>query len=373
MAVYANIPWYFSVTTSNSGVVNIFGSIVQEPVPGNFIAPLPEVIIKKDIPIYYDISYLSSNYDDQFIVLYREKPVQPLKDPIYYDLGYLSSNYDDQFIVLYREKPVQPLKDPVVFTNYEPITYYPTFKTTCTGICRAPLQFNYIPYVKIDYALVQIYTNDQFIFSADAVGVTVYDVEDVQEICTIKIKDSYITAIAGNNSYLYIGTKTGLYITDINNPCNSEPKLQELNLTNTNIKYLHCYNNYLGVCTFSGVDYFRFNTNPEIHSKSFISGSKKCFILPNTLYYTTSQSGIVNSKVGDSLNKINSCLTDWTQPDDIYTTGSGIFKEGIKLTDLYITEATAKEKGNTIFCTTTSGAYIIDEDTKEYAIYYTRD
>ncbi len=73
-----------------------------------------------------------------------------------------------------------------------------------------------------------------------------------------------------------------------------------------------------------------------------------------------------------SLNRLDTTLCDWAVPSHSYTTGSGIFVSGIKLTDLYITSNTAKMGGNTVFCTTTSGAYVVDEDTLNYAIYYTR-
>ena len=65
-------------------------------------------------------------------------------------------------------------------------------------------------------------------------------------------------------------------------------------------------------------------------------------------------------------------LCDWSEPSYSYITGSGIFQVGLQLTDMFITEGTAEYGGNTIFCTTSSGVYVIDEDSKEYAVYYTR-
>jgi len=64
-------------------------------------------------------------------------------------------------------------------------------------------------------------------------------------------------------------------------------------------------------------------------------------------------------------------FSDWNDPDYSYITGSGIFESGIELNDVFITENTSSNGiNNTIFCATSSGVYVIEEETEEYAIYY---
>jgi hypothetical protein len=231
--------------------------------------------------------------------------------------------------------------------------------------------------------IYHIYSDNLFTFAACNLGLNIYDISSEKLYAYVNIS-SGINTVAGNDSKIYLGTtNSGIkYINktcisgSIDNPFDLTTCLLDLNtkyITSSGIKYLHCKDNYLGVCTNSGVDYFRFNTNPEIHSKSFLFGAGKCFILKDTIYYTTSGINPVTSGIQYNLHRNDTCLTDWSSPTKTYTTGSGIFQEGIKLTDLYITEGTAVRGGNTIFCATTSGIYAIDEDTKEHAIYYTRN
>jgi hypothetical protein len=331
VVVYANIPNYFSTLTANSGIINIYGGIVQEPLPANYEAPLSY------IDILYETSYLQEAYDNQFIIL-EVAPIHP--------------------------KP---------YVHYEPAVFYPTFETTCTGIGREALGFTFLPYIPIKYKLYQIYSTTSFIFAATTEGLEIYDILTENKLCTKKLEQLDLNTVTGNNKTLFVGTSSGIYNLPIINPCAYDLSFIDLNLTDPYVKYLSCKNNYLGVCTNSGVDYFRFNTNPEIHSKSFLSGAEKCVVLKDTLYYTISTIDPITSGIVSKLHRNNTCLTDWFLPTKTYTTGSGIFEEGIKLTDLYITEGTATNGGNTIFCTTTSGVYIIDEDTEEYAIYYTRN
>lgn len=231
-------------------------------------------------------------------------------------------------------------------------------------------------------SLYQIYTNDSFIFSATNKGLDVYNIAS-ENICAFINKPEGFTTVAGNTVDLYLGTAgEGVKILPMtcisgneDTPYDLSNYLKTLNpegITSTYINYIHVANNSIGLCTKSGVDFLIRYVNPEIHSKTFIQNSKKCFVTDRSIYYTTESTDVTISGTTYQLNVVDTCLTDWLLPDRIYTTGSGIFEKGIELTDLYITSGTALRGGNTIFCATTSGVYIIDEDTKNYTIFYTR-
>jgi len=223
-----------------------------------------------------------------------------------------------------------------------------------------------------DYKLNQIYTN-KYIYLATDKKLSVYDITGKNLVAYIKYEGGF-TTVAGNDSRVYVGTTNSgvkYVLTQNINPTTPVPQnllssLEDLsiNITSENIKYINVLNDALLICTSSGVDYYNDNQNPIIHSKTYIAGAEKCFATTKAQYYTVSGSNEY------SIYRIDSALCDWVSPSFVYTTGSGIFEAGIYLTDIYITEQTAYNGGNTIFCTTSSGVYIIDEDTIEYASYY---
>jgi len=232
------------------------------------------------------------------------------------------------------------------------------------------------------YILYQIYSLNNYIYAACSTGLNIFEINSNTKCSFINFENGF-TTVAGNSNKLYVGTTSSgikcLDITSVSGNITSPYDLTNhlydfntLNITSNSIKYIHTHNNKFTVCTSSGIDYYIKSTNPEIHSQTFISGAEKCFTTNKSLYYTISSTNNTNSGIEYSLNRVDTCLTDWIIPTQTYTTGSGIFEKNIKLTDLYITEGTAKNKGNTIFCTTTSGLYIIDEDNLNYTIFYTR-
>jgi lipid-binding SYLF domain-containing protein len=137
------------------------------------------------------------------------------------------------------------------------------------------------------------------------------------------------------------------------------------NLTSNYIRYLHGDGEIICAVTNSGVDVVKINPQ-SYRSYTVISGAKKCFMTSTgKLYYTISGSS------NWSLNVRNNPLTDWSEPDYSYITGSGIFSAGIKLNDIYITENTGSDGfNNTVFCATTSGVFVIDETDDTYSVYY---
>jgi hypothetical protein len=235
--------------------------------------------------------------------------------------------------------------------------------------------------VSIGY-LNQVYTDQTYIYTATSTGLFIYDLSESAVVAFTTYSGGF-TTIGGNSEGVYLGTTTsGIRYMDKTCISGTSSSVQDLavyladlhtpNITSSGIKYLSAKDNHLLVCTTAGIDHFRYNLNPFIHSKTLISGSQKCFITDSAMYYTVSGTNTTTSGMEYSLNRVDMCLTDWITPHASYTTGSGIFGAGLKLTDMYITEASAERGGNTIFCTTSSGIYVIDEDSKNYAIYYTR-
>lgn len=231
--------------------------------------------------------------------------------------------------------------------------------------------------------LKQIYTNKYYTYAATDIGLKIYNNNTDYIIAFVDYLNGF-TTVCGDDERVFMGTtSSGIkylsYSVTISgtyfSPQNLNNYLQDYNtpnITSNSIKYIHIKDVDLLVCTNSGIDYFKLKTNPTIHSKTYIAGAEKCFLTSDSLYYTVSGTNIITSEVEYTLNRLDTLLCDWTLPTEVYTTGSGIFARGLYLTDMYITENTALVGGNTIFCTTSSGVYVIDEDSKQYAVYYMR-
>jgi hypothetical protein len=183
--------------------------------------------------------------------------------------------------------------------------------------------------------------------------------------------DGGFSTLCGNSNKIYLGTN-GVGIKYINKTdvvglnVDSPPTLSGIlynylippMITGFNIRYLHCNDNYLGVVTENGLDIIKLYKG-YTHSKTYTSEEAyKCFVTTDGyLYYTLS---------GTSDWRINKTRS-WAPPFVTYVTGSGILPAGQKLTDIFVTENTAYDKiSNTIFCATTSGVYVIDENTDAY-------
>jgi hypothetical protein len=134
-------------------------------------------------------------------------------------------------------------------------------------------------------------------------------------------------------------------------------------ITSDNIRYLHGNNDKLLCITDSGIDVYKMH--PQAYrSTSSESNAYKGFMTSKSFYYTT-------SGVQWSINRVNTCLVDWAEPDYSYIAGSGILASGIKINDIYVTEGTSADNvSNTLFIATSSGVAIIDEFSLEYIIYY---
>ena len=224
----------------------------------------------------------------------------------------------------------------------------------------------------------QIYSDDNYVFATTNSGLSIICMPAEEEIGYINYNLGFTTVFANDNRS-YLGTTlNGIkYINKIcisgtvDNPADLSVCLNDFsnitpyhNLTSDNIRYIHGNDNLLMCCTILGVDVIK--AEPQgYRSSKIISGAQKCFMTQNGFYYTVS--GTNNW----TLNRVNYCGCDWTEPDFSYVTGSGILPAGEKINDIFVTENTS-ENGidNTLFLATSSGTFVIDEGSLEYAIYY---
>lgn len=295
---------------------------------------------------------------------------------------------------IYHDTPVDRIKTwPKYYLNY----VFPnlSLNTTKSGITLSPIETTrpYITYplgffytteglmtlgaldlsAEITVELLrQIHTYGDYVYSASLIGIDIFNAITGSFIYRKLVPDCTIVTIWGNSDTLFFGG-TGLFYVKYND-LHSDYEgsiLKTLSTTTSNyVRYIHGLNNSLLISTSSGIEYINWENNPTILSVTSIENPGKCFLTGDTAYYINSvtTSGVTQF----NLNTKRNLLTNWYIPTYTYTTGSGMFDENITMNDIYITEKTAWNGGNTIFCATSSGVYVIDEDTLEYVRYFKR-
>jgi len=222
--------------------------------------------------------------------------------------------------------------------------------------------------------LNEIYTDSEYVYAALGTGLDIIDIEHERKCAYIEYSDGF-TTVWGNAFSVFLGsTSSGIkYInksdisSDIVLPVNLTDYLKDFKsypgITSNNVKHIHGREDELMCCTSSGVDFFKLEPN-GYRSSTTVSGAYKCFVLAGrAIYYLTS------SGTNYFINKINHSLTDWAEPDEIFTVDSGL-----KINDLFVTANTATEGiKNTLFIATSSGVYVTDEATYEVDVYYTAE
>jgi hypothetical protein len=228
------------------------------------------------------------------------------------------------------------------------------------------------------YTTLQISTDASYIYVATSIGLKIYDIASELEYAYVTYSGG-INTVWNNDNYVFLGTSIS-GVKYINKTCISGSVVSPYDLvtclndfsdltyyhtlTSDYIRYIHGSGDVLCMVTNSGVDVVKIDPQ-SYRSYTSISGAKKCFMTAaGKFYYTVSGTEW-------SLNRVDSCLYDWSVPDKSYTTGSGVFTAGLELNDIYITEKTGEDKlSNTIFLATTSGIYKIDESNDIYSKYY---
>ncbi|MBV5347155.1 hypothetical protein JZU46_02915 [bacterium] len=222
--------------------------------------------------------------------------------------------------------------------------------------------------VTSDYIVHQVFTKGDYVYIAAERGT---DIVNINTGLSVYFKETLAIrtiTIWGNEDTLFVAGINGLFqidYIDLHNdyvysafktsfPISAEPT------------YIHGKDKQLLVCTVSGIDYINYTRNPTIKSSCIIDNVSKCFMTTTKAYYITHNT--ISGSVYAAINRKDNLLTDWSIASKIYMSGDGILPKDIYLTDIFVTETTAFYGGNTIFCTTTSGIYIIDEDTTEYML-----
>lgn len=221
--------------------------------------------------------------------------------------------------------------------------------------------------------LNQLCTDENYVYIVTSTGLIIADILTSNKVAYINIDGGFSTVWA-NTEKLYLGTANGIkYVekacisTDPIDPHNLGVCLidydYQYNVSNNNVKYIHGFEDTLAVVTTVGIDVLR----STLYKSTFLSsGVTKCFITSkNELYY------IIDGEVL-GLYKINSVLCDWETPDIKYEVSKSFLQRGTSLlTDIFVTENTSTiTNNNTLFVATSNGAYVYDEGSGVYEVYY---
>lgn len=413
MTLYNAFPLFYTPNfddVTNSGIANVYGHIVHGPTTGSgSVVVTPSsfpfnydgdhgsnlYILKPTTSQYYLFGYSPNQSSTNFAFL----PIQQINNVnhFYPDISkaetqldatttysgiiqVLGFNYTVEADIRLRKGnfsflgylnviSVENIYSYIVPTEQQSID----FTALSRIISKNSTYFNVSIYGIGPHEIYQIFTRDQFVYSAVGNGLEIFDINTGSIIYFKELTDEIFKTIWGNNTTLYIGSIiNGLFEISYEelHADYINATLKESTFIDTkNVTFIHGNKNKVLVCTSSGVEFFDYSGNPNYKSKTDIPNAIKCFMTSNKAYYinytTTSGGAVYNIHRQDYLN------TDWVGATRTYSTGGGILESDIYLTDIFITEQTAAYNGNTIFCTTSSGIYVIDEDTLEYAIYYT--
>ena len=227
--------------------------------------------------------------------------------------------------------------------------------------------------------LRQIYSEENKVFSVTSIGMDLFDM-DSNKVSYIINRNGFNT-VCGSQDFIYLGTpyngikyleKTTLS-GNIEEPVDLEGNLIDYdysnNVSSNEIKYIHCnyYNNILSVVTSKGIDVLNNNCGNKFKSTTVNSNIMKCFLTSkNELYYFTHGADI------DGIFKMRSVLCDWEVPQVSYLVGHSFLPTNTRINDIFITENTSiNGNNNTLFVATNDGAYVVDEESMEFAKYTT--
>lgn len=218
---------------------------------------------------------------------------------------------------------------------------------------------------------MQIWADESYVYTATTSGSNIIDIES--ELECAYITSNNFTSVWANDTYVFFGSaqegikylpKSSIQC-DIASPVDLTDYVKPFKhypfITSNHVKHIHGREDKIMCCTTSGVDFFRLEPN-GYRSSTTCSGSYKCFVpAGGNIYYLTS------SGTSYFINKINTTLMDWSEPDKVF-----VLPEGLQINDLFVTAKTAEDGiNNTLFIATSNGVYIMDESTQDFDIYYT--
>lgn len=227
----------------------------------------------------------------------------------------------------------------------------------------------------------QIWTDSDYVYIVTSSGLEIYDLTS-QLLGAAAYNISGYSSVWASDNYIYIGTfgagikklyKPSIVI-DVVAPTNINDYITDYfkhpDITSDTINYIHGNYNKLFVCTTAGVDIIRTDSLYITHYTT-ISGDSalKCFVAEtDNFYYTVS--GIDSNYY---IHRLGHNTSDWSEPDYIYVTGSGVLNDASMITDLYVSAGTSVSGSNfnTLFLATDVGIYVIDEGSDDYIILTT--
>ena len=219
--------------------------------------------------------------------------------------------------------------------------------------------------------LNQLWRDNHYVYVVTSFGLDMFDIFSTNKVAYIVI-DGGFTTVWGNDDFIYLGTYGDgvkylekILISYGNLYTYLEDYNYQYNTSSNNIKYLHGYMNTLAVITDIGIDIL----NRDYQGfKSTTSGTNftKCFLTSKKeIYY------IIQDSATDGVGKINSIVCDWSEPDIFYAAGTSFLPKDQRINDIFITENTSLNgTDNTLFVATNNGAYVLDEGTLAFDVYY---
>ena len=227
------------------------------------------------------------------------------------------------------------------------------------------------------YLLNQIWSDNDYVYAATTDGLNIIDMLSEQAYAHVTYSGGFNSVWADANK-VYLATPasgvkyiektaiSGSVVSPYELFVSLKDYLQEPDILSNQVRYIHGNNGHMIISTASGVNYRgadpyyqRAKHTTKLARKVFITSSGK-------IYYVTwdGSKWKVNIKNADN--------QDWSQPDKYYETGTFLINSGVDILDIFVTEGTSETgASNTIFVATTSGIFVIDEETDDGATYYT--
>lgn len=225
--------------------------------------------------------------------------------------------------------------------------------------------------------LYQVWMDQVYAYAVTSVGLNIIDLETGNNVSYINSIGGF-TTIWGNTDTIYVGTPDdGIKYIDKTtisgnsaSPYDLETHLVEYNyyynVSSDEILYIHGNENTIVVVTTSGIDILNNGIN-GYKSTTYNENVTKCFMTTEfETYY------IIQDAPDEGIFRLDYPKCDWVVPDVSYKPNQSFLPDDREINDIFVTVKTSANKtANTMFIATTSGAYVYDEETTGYDLYYT--
>jgi len=226
----------------------------------------------------------------------------------------------------------------------------------------------------------QIWTDSDYVYAVTLSGLEVYDLTSQLLGATAHNVDGY-SGVWSRDDFIYIGTFNAgikkIYKSSITMnpaaPTNINSYVVNYftypDITSNSVNYIHGNYNKLIVCTVSGVDIIRTDSSYITHHYTTPDEEPlRCFSTETDDFYYTIVSGVGSVYY---LHRLNGNKSDWSESNYNYMSGFDILNSVESISDMYVTDGTSISGSdyNTVFLTTNSGVYVIDEGSGDYVVF----